>query len=267
MPKTAPYGSWKSPITSDLIAAQSIALSEVRLDERRIYWLEGRPQEQGRFVVVRANGRVIDMTPKPYNARTRVHEYGGGSWTVSDGVVYFSNFTDGRLYAKGDNHTHPRPLTPAPTTSERQWRFADGVIDLARSRWIGVREDHTGDGEPVNTIVDVDLARPGREPGRVLVGGHDFFCAPRLSPDGRLLVWLAWDHPNMPWNGTTLYMAELDGKGRVGEPQVIAGGAAESIFQPEWSPDGRRYSSCQIEVTGGTSIATMSPLAQPNRSF
>ena len=239
MPKTAPYGSWKSPITSDLIAAQSIALSEVRLDERRIYWLEGRPQEQGRFVVVRANGRVIDMTPKPYNARTRVHEYGGGSWTVSDGVVYFSNFTDGRLYAKGDNHTHPRPLTPAPTTSERQWRFADGVIDLARRRWIGVREDHTGDGEPVNTIVDVDLARPGREPGRVLVGGHDFFCAPRLSPDGRLLVWLAWDHPNMPWNGTTLYMAELDGKGRVGEPQVIAGGAAESIFQPEWSPDGR----------------------------
>lgn len=239
MPKTAPYGSWKSPITSDLIAAQSIALSEVRLDGREIYWLEGRPQEHGRVVVVRAKGHAIDMIPKPFNARTRVHEYGGGSWTVSDGVVYFSNFADGRLCAKGDNHIRPRPVTAAPTTPERQWRFADGVIDRARRRWIGVREDHTGDSEPVNTIVDVDLARPGREPGRVLVGGHDFFCAPRLSPDGRFLVWLAWDHPNMPWNGTTLYMAELDGKGRVGEPRVIAGGPAESIFQPEWSPDGR----------------------------
>jgi len=239
MPKTAPYGSWKSPITSDLIAARSIALSEVRLDGRGIYWLEGRPQEQGRFVVVRASGRAIDMTPKPYSARTRVHEYGGGSWMVSDGVVYFSNFQDGRLYAKGGNHSRPRPLTPAPTTPERQWRFADGVIDSARRRWIGVREDHSGDGEPVNTIVDIDLARPGREPGRVLVGGHDFFCAPRLSLDGKSLVWLAWDHPNMPWNGTTLYLAELDGKGRVGEPRVVAGGAAESILQPEWSPDGR----------------------------
>jgi dipeptidyl aminopeptidase/acylaminoacyl peptidase len=239
MPKTAPYGSWKSPITSDLIAAQSIALSEVRLDGRRVYWLEARPQERGRFVVVRANGRAIDMTPKPYSARTRVHEYGGGSWTVSDGVVYFANFVDGRLYAKKDDHAHPLPLTLAPTAPERQWRFADGLIDHARKRWIGVREDHTGDLEPVNTIVGVDLARPGREPGRVLVSGHDFFCAPRLSPDGKSLVWLAWDHPNMPWNGTTLYMAELDGKGRVGEPRVVAGGAAESIFQPEWSPDGR----------------------------
>src|SRR5438067_1618549 len=242
MPKTSPYGSWKSPITSDLIVAQSIALSETRLDGEKIYWLEGRPQEQGRFVVVRAGGaadRVIDMIPKPYSARTRVHEYGGASWTVADGIVYFSNFVDGRLYRQSNGARHPEPLTPAPPTRERQWRYADGIIDAARRRWIGVREDHTGDGEAVNTIVAVDLRQAGQSPGQILVSGHDFVSAPRLSPDGRRLIWLAWDHPNMPWNGTTLYLAELDDAGNVATSQVIAGGVTESIFQPEWSPDGR----------------------------
>ena len=241
-PKTAPYGSWKSPITSELIVAQSVALSETRLDGNKFYWLEGRPQEQGRFVVVGAGSsgrKPIDQTPMPYNARTRVHEYGGASWTVADGVVYFSDFADGRLYSKQAGAANPRALTPAPPTRQRQWRFADGVIDPARKRWIGVREDHTGAGEPRNTIVTVDLARPGREPGSVIVEGHDFFSAPRLSPDGKKLIWLAWDHPNMPWNGTTLYLAGLETTGTVRNPQVIAGGPAESIFQPEWSPDGR----------------------------
>jgi dipeptidyl aminopeptidase/acylaminoacyl peptidase len=244
-PKTAPYGSWKSPLTSDLIVAQSVTLAEVRLDGDYIYWLEGRPQEQGRLVVVRADwhgGNATDITPKPFSVRTRVHEYGGGSWTVSRGVVYFSNFSDGRLYRQSEAASHPEPrpepLTAAPPAREPQWRFADGVIDHRRRRWIGVREDHTLDGEPINTIVAVDLDKAEPEPGRVLIGGHDFFAAPRLSPDGHRLIWLAWDHPNMPWNGTTLYLAELDQAGRVGEPQAIAGGAAESIFQPEWSHDG-----------------------------
>jgi dipeptidyl aminopeptidase/acylaminoacyl peptidase len=240
-PKTAPYGSWLSPITSDLIVAQSIALAEVRLDGEHIYWLEGRPQEQGRLVVVRADrhgGNAIDMTPKPYSARTRVHEYGGGSWTVSRGVIYFSNFSDGRLYGVSEAAPGPQALTPAPPARERQWRYADGIIDHARGRWIGVREDHTVAGEPVNTIVAVDLAAAQPEAGDVLVEGHDFFAAPRLSPDGRRLIWLAWDHPNMPWNGTTLYLATLDQAGRVAQAQAIAGGPSESIFQPEWSPDG-----------------------------
>jgi dipeptidyl aminopeptidase/acylaminoacyl peptidase len=239
--KPAAYGSWKSPITADLIA-QSITLSEARFDGEDVYWLEGRPQELGRLVVVRAstvNGHATDITPEPYNARTRVHEYGGGSWTVADGNVYFSNFADGRLYCQTHNSSHPIPLTPAPAVLERQWRFADGVIDRARQRWIGVREDHAGDGEPVNTIVAVDLDQPGREPGRVLAGGHDFFASPRLSPDGRWLVWLTWDHPNMPWNATTVWLSELDGPGNLTEPLIIAGSASESVLQPEWSPDGR----------------------------
>ena len=212
MPKTAPYGSWKSPITSDLIAAQSISLSEPRLDGELVYWLEGRPQELGRYVVVRANslgGHRTDVIPKPYNARTRVHEYGGASWMVADGAVYFSDFADGRLYCQRNGAPHP--LTPEPAVRERHWRFADGVIDR----------------------------QPAREPGRVLVGGHDFFASPRLSPDGRWLIWLAWDHPNMPWNGTTLYLSCLDEAGNVTELLSIAGSMSESVFQPEWSADGR----------------------------
>jgi hypothetical protein len=225
-PKTAAYGSWKSPITSDLVA-QSITLSEAGFDGEDIYWLEGRPQESGRLVVVRTNsldGHAADITPKPYNARTRVHEYGGASWTVADGVVYFSNFADGRLYRQTNKSSHPVPLTPAPAVPERQWRFADGVIDRSRQRWIGVREDHTGDGESINTIVSVDLRQQGQDAGRVLIGGHDFFAAPRLSPDGRWLIWLTWDHPNMPWNGTTLCLSEFDQAGNIIEPLTTAGG-------------------------------------------
>jgi dipeptidyl aminopeptidase/acylaminoacyl peptidase len=241
-PKTASYGAWKSPITSDLIVAQAITLSEVRLDEGTIYWLEGRPQERGRSVVVRAGaggGDDVDVTPAPFNARTRVHEYGGGAWLVDKGVLYFSNFADGRLYRLEAGGAEPQPLTPEPSGQSGGWRFADGIIDGSRNRWIGLREDHTAGGEPVNAIVAVDLADKGGEPGSILVGGHDFFSSPRLSPDGRRLIWLAWDHPNMPWNGTILYLAELDDAGAVsGEPEIIAGGPDESIFQPEWSPDG-----------------------------
>src|SRR6266511_2190324 len=222
--KTAPHGSWKSPITSDLIVAQSITLSELCLDGGCVYWLEGRPQEQGRSVVVRgdADGQPTDIAPPPYDARTRVHEYGGGSWTVRDGTVYFSNFADGRLYRQEAGASQPQALTPEPVAPGRQWRFADGVIDQRRKRWIGVREDHTVDGEP----------------GHVLASGHDFFASPRLSPDGRWLAWLAWDHPNMPWNGTRLYLGELAQNGAISKLEPIAGGATESIFQPEWSPDG-----------------------------
>jgi dipeptidyl aminopeptidase/acylaminoacyl peptidase len=233
--KTARYGSWKSPITSDLIVAQSITLSELCLDGGYVYWLEGRPQEQGRHVVVRAgsNGKHTDIIPPPYNARSRVHEYGGGSWAVHNGTVYFSNFADGRLYRQVPSASEPQALTP----SCPKWRYADGMIDQRRNRWIGVREDHTIDGEPGNAIVAVDLGGGGG-PGHVLASGHDFYASPRLSPDGRWLAWLAWDHPNMPWNGTWLYLGKLTQGGAISEPEPIAGGATESIFQPEWSPDG-----------------------------
>jgi dipeptidyl aminopeptidase/acylaminoacyl peptidase len=241
MPKTASYGSWRSPITSDLIVAQTITLADVRIDGGDIYWLEGRPQEQGRNVVVQAaagDAQSADANPPPFNARTRVHEYGGGAWTVDRGTLYFSNFSDQRLYRLPRGAGAPQPLTgiaPRPAA----WRFADGLIDQRRNRWIGVREDHTATGLPENTLVAVDLASPDAEAGRVLVRGHDFFSSPRLSPDGSQLAWLAWDLPDMPWDGTVLYLAALGADGTVaGAPQAVAGGRTESIFQPEWSPDG-----------------------------
>ncbi len=224
----APYGSWKSPITSDLIVAKSIGLSEPRLDGDDVYWLESRPEEGGRNVVVR-NGE--DVTPPPFNARNRVHEYGGGAWTIDDGVLYFSDDADQRLYSLIPDGS-PRPLTP-----ERAWRYADGLIDRGRGLWIGVREDHTAAGEPVSAIVAIPLEGTPSS-GRVIAGGHDFFSSPRLSPDGRSLAYLAWDHPRMPWHGTTLYVVALDEDGTPSEPVAIAGGEEESIFQPEWAPDG-----------------------------
>jgi len=238
--KIAPYGSWKSPITSDLIVAQATMLSDVRLDRGDVYWLEGRPQELGRSVIVRAgpDGTAMDVTPPGFSARTRVHEYGGASWLMADGTCIFSNFSDQRLYIQRGHDGVLEPLTPEPASRERHWRYGDGVLDHRRRRWIGVREDHSGEGEAVNAIVAIDLDHPGASPGRVLAGGHDFFCSARLSPNADRMLWLAWDHPNMPWNGTTLYLADIDAGGAVGNPRVIAGGEAESVFQPEWSPDG-----------------------------
>src|ERR1700722_10666247 len=239
-PNTVPYGSWRSPITSDLIVAEITMLSDVRLDGDDIYWLEGRPQEQGRSVIIRAggDGTAEDITPTGFNVRTRVHEYGGGAWSVAGGICIFSNFGDQRLYRQHIGRSAPDPLTPKPPSAKRHWRYSDGVLDRKRCRWIGVREDHTVEGEPVNTIVAIDLDRPGTSPGSVLVDGHDFFSSARLSPDASRLLWLAWDHPNMPWNGTTLYVANIGADGSPAGIRVIAGGEAESIFQPEWSPDG-----------------------------
>jgi dipeptidyl aminopeptidase/acylaminoacyl peptidase len=248
--KTALYGSWKSPITSDLIVAQSTMLSDVRLDGDHVYWLEGRPQEQGRNVIVRAgpDGSVADITPAGFNVRTRVHEYGGAAWLVADATCIFSNFADQRLYRQRAAEADPEPLTPEPSSTVTAsasrggkggvWRYGDGVLDRRRRRWIGVREDHSVEGEPVNAIVAIDLDRGGASAGEVLVSGHDFFCSARLSPDGKRMLWLAWDHPNMPWNGTTLYLADVDPGGTPGGVRVIAGGLEESVFQPEWSPDG-----------------------------
>lgn len=241
-PRTAPCGSWKSPITSDLIVAQSTMLSEVRIDGDRVYWLEGRPAERGRGVIVAAplaGGAAVDVTAPAFNVRTRAHEYGGGAFVVDGGLCVFSNFADQRLYRQRVGDGEAVALTPAAPAPGRGWRYADGVIDRRRNRWIGVREDHSGDGEAVNTVVAVDLDGGAASPGVVLASGHDFYSTPRLSPDGDHLLWLAWDHPNMPWNGTTLYLAGLDAAGTPGTPTVIAGGAEESVFQPDFSPDGR----------------------------
>ena len=229
----SPYGSWKSPITSDLIVAGTIGLGEVALEGDNTYWIESRPSEGGRSVIVRraTDGDVADVTPPGFNARTTVHEYGGGAYFVDDGTVYFSNFVDQRVYRQmpGD--------APQPITSPKKMRYADGVIDRRRNLIYCVREDHTEGGrDAINTIVRINLA--GDSSGEIIASGNDFYSSPRLSPDGNRLAWLTWSHPNMPWDGTELWVGDLDDAGRIAGAKLIAGGKTESIFQPEWSPGG-----------------------------
>lgn len=232
--KVASYGSWKSPITTDLIIARTIGLGQIALDGEDIYWSELRPSEQGRNVVVKrsANHQIQDVTPAPFNVRTRVHEYGGNSFVVVDGTVYFCNFADQRLYRQ-DINAEPQAITPPVAV-----RYADGIFDRKHQRIICVSEDHTiADREPINTLVSLELAGDSK----TLVSGNDFYASPRLSPDGSRLAWLTWNHPNMPWDGTQLWVGELLADGSLGDTQQIAGGLNESIFQPEWSSDGKLY--------------------------
>ncbi|MDX2099752.1 MAG: S9 family peptidase [Leptolyngbyaceae cyanobacterium bins.59] len=235
-PSIAPYGSWKSPITADLIVAGTIGLGQIALDGAEIYWLESRPTEGGRNVLVRrsSNGETQDGTPLPFNVRTRVHEYGGGAYQVHNGVVYFSNFSDQGVYQLSPG-TAPLLLT-APG-----FRYADGVVDDRRQRFICVREDHTQNRpEPTNTIASLPT-QPDAQAENILVSGNDFYSSPRLSPDGQWLAWITWNHPNMPWDGTELWVASLTEEGTISQAQKIAGGLDESIVQPQWSPDGQLY--------------------------
>jgi dipeptidyl aminopeptidase/acylaminoacyl peptidase len=239
MPKqVAPYGSWKSPITADLLASTYVGLDELTIDGDDVYWNELRPADKGRNVIVRRkpDGTLTDVTPLDFSARTRVHEYGGACYFVHHGTVYFSNYTEQRLYRQ-DPDRDPRPLTPPVDL-----RYADSVIDQPRNRLISIREDHTvKTPQAVTTIVSLDLDKGGE--GEILVSGNDFYSTPRLSPDGSKLAWLTWNHPNMPWDGTELWIANVKADGLLEKSEKVAGGLEESIYQPEWSPDGVLYFS------------------------
>ncbi|HEX6730264.1 MAG TPA: hypothetical protein VF074_09650, partial [Pyrinomonadaceae bacterium] len=235
----ASYGSWKSPITADLIASGSVGLSQPRLDGDDAYWIELRPMEGGRNVIVKRSqsGDRQDLNPPPTNARTRVHEYGGGDYTVAGGVVYFTNFVDQRIYRQVPGE-EPQPITPTSAM-----RYAELSIDEKRQRLLCVREDHSApDSEAVNSVVSVNLEDSESEQ-TILASGNDFYSFPKLSPDGSQLAWTTWNHPNMPWDGCELWLADLAPDGTVLESRRVAGGRAESIFQPEWSPDGVLYFS------------------------
>lgn len=231
----APYGSWKSPITPELLLSGAIVLGLTALDGDETYWIEGRPSEGGRNVIVRrsADGTLTEITPKPFNARTRVHEYGGGDYLVHQGTVYFSNFVDQRLYRVAPG-AEPVVLTP-----EGDLRYADAVLDEARGRLICVREDHTNPArEAVNTLVRIELTSGE---AHVLVSGNDFYATPRLSPDGSQICWLTWHHPHMPWDGCELWVGEFDAAGEIRNARRVPGEATEAFFQPQWSPDGVLY--------------------------
>lgn len=237
-PIAAAFGTWKSPISPETVAAGAIRLSRVLLDADDIYWIEGRPAEGGRSVIVKRDrsGQMFDMTPAPTDVRTRVHEYGGAAYVVSDGILYYSEFADQRVYRLKPGEK-PEAVTPSGA-----WCYADGCVHPSRAHLVLVREDHTRrDREPVTTLVIVALQSiPGSAPvePRVIASGHDFYSTPRFSPDGRKLSWLAWNHPRMPWDGTELWLANVRADGTLDEARSVAGGATDAIFQPGWAPDG-----------------------------
>ena len=235
--QTAPFGSWKSPVTSELIVSEAIKLGQLCVDGHDIYWVEGRPTEEGRNVIIRRsqNNDTNDLTPKPFNVRTRVHEYGGGAYRVSQGTAYFSNYSDQRIYRQSQKEHEPQPITAGGP-----YRYADYVFDQHRNRLVGIREDHSvPEREPTNAIVTISLDTNSQIAyGQILVQGNDFYASPRLSPNGQQLAWLTWNHPNMPWDGTELWLADIQTDGSLCQPRCIAGGEEESIFQPEWSPTG-----------------------------
>jgi dipeptidyl aminopeptidase/acylaminoacyl peptidase len=232
------FGTWPSPITADIVASQGIRLSSVVIDGDDIYWIEGRPQESGRNVLVRRRtDGSKDVTPADFNVRTRVHEYGGGACIVSGGVIYASSFADQRIYRLDSAGSHkPIPLTP-----DGRWFYADATLDERRRRLIVVREDHSDPNrEPVNTLVSISIDGPASA-GEVIASGFDFYSTPRLSPDASRLAWLAWRHPQMPWDGTELWIAGITEQGTLVDATRVAGGDAESIYQPGWTPDGQLY--------------------------
>ncbi|MEM7045082.1 MAG: S9 family peptidase [Pseudomonadota bacterium] len=239
MPTTAPFGTWRSPITPESLTDAQVGVGGSSVDSDNVYWLESRPEEAGRTTVMRmdANGKAIDdLTPAPFNVRTRVHEYGGGAFSVKDGITLAVDFGDQRLYRLAPGQT-PAALTPE---SERQLRYADFTIDASQGRVYAVREDHRGDGEAVNSIVLLGLDA-GEDEGTVVASGHDFFAAPRLSPDGRQLAFISWDHPNMPWDATTLWLGRLGDDGTLNDVRKVAGGDGVSVMQPCFSPSGRLH--------------------------
>jgi len=229
--QATPCGAWPSPISAAVVAAGAVPLAQPMPDGSAIGWLEGRASEGGRMtLMVHDAGGTRELTPAPFNLRSRVHEYGGGACLLAGGVAWFSHHVDNRLY-RVEGNGQPVALTAADTGH----RFADFVLDAGRQRLVSVREDHAaGAAYPVNTLCAVGF--DGAE--TVLVEGSDFYAAPRLSPDGGQLAWLCWNHPQMPWEGTELWLGDVAADGSIVHRRLIAGGPAESICQPEWSPGG-----------------------------
>jgi dipeptidyl aminopeptidase/acylaminoacyl peptidase len=234
-----PYGTWPAHVDARMLSRiPATRFSVVDVRPGSIRWTESRPAENGRTAVVEwTNGQLVDVVPAGFNARTRVHEYGGGAvWTRGD-AVFFSEFGDSRVYRQDRPGGAPAAVTPEPPTPHAL-RYADGCVTPNGAVVVCVRERHEG-GEIVNELVA--FPGDGSAAPRVIASGHDFYAAPRIDAAGRRLAWLSWDHPNMPWDGTELWLAELESDGSLSGERLVAGARDESIFDPRWSPDDRLH--------------------------
>jgi dipeptidyl aminopeptidase/acylaminoacyl peptidase len=232
----APYGSWASPLSAEALAAGGINFGDLRSANGRLYWTENVPARGGAIALFSyTDGAVAPVTPENANVRTRVHEYGGAPFIVDGDRVYYSQYSDQRLYTLKEGGK-PEPVTPD------KYRYADCVALPAALKssaaLICVREDHTDRAHVRNTLVRLPIPIAGA--GDVLFEGTDFVSYPRLSPDGKRLAFMTWNHPNMPWDGSELHVAELTAQG-LENAKVIAGGATESVQEPQWDRDGTLY--------------------------
>jgi dipeptidyl aminopeptidase/acylaminoacyl peptidase len=236
-PVQADYGSWASPLSAEALSGGRVSFGDLRSVNGRLYWTETVPAEGGAFALFGMGGDAVRtrISPQGTNVRTRVHEYGGAPFVVVGDTAYYSQFTDQRLYALKPGGTAV-PLTPAG------YRYADCTAPPAGGVSLGalicVREDHTDPARVRNALVRVPL--PGGGAGDVLYADSDFVAYPRLSPDGRSLAFISWNHPHMPWDATELKVAKLTGHG-LEAAVTVAGGAAESVLEPQWDADGTLY--------------------------
>lgn len=228
-----PFGTWASPISAEMVAQSSVSFASLAVDGEQVYWLESRPSEAGRSVIVLHGTPNKDVTPEGFNVRTQVHEYGGGAFHVRGGTVYFANFSDQGLYRQ----VNAGP--PERITRSDGLRFAD-CTSAAGPRLYCVREDHRGDGMPINALVRIDLDA-GPSDGELLWSGSDFVAYPSLDASGTQLAWIAWDFPNMPWDQVALMIAELAADGSLRHVQRVNAGIDESVLQPRWAADGALY--------------------------
>jgi len=234
----APYGTWVSPLTSDALTGRSIGFSALRADENALYWLESRPSEAGRSTLMRWTAAVglAELTQAPFDVGTRVHEYGGGAYSVAQGRIVFSDKRDGAVFLI-EPGSEPRLIAAIGDC-----RYADFSWDAARHRVLAIREDHRGcaPNAPCAAIValELDPPDPTLNDGVVLHQGPDFLAGPRLDPTGSHLAWIEWNHPDMPWDATHLMVADLDSVGKIAVAQQIAKDERASIIQAEWQIDG-----------------------------
>ena len=236
----ASYGTWTSPITAKKIAEGAPTILNIKIDGHDTYWSEMRPLNKGRYTIVKrdSEGHLDDMTGPDFNARTFVHEYGGGAFTVANGIVYSSNASDHRIYTIKPGQ-QPAPLTKGQTKVDQQWvgtRFAD--IHYTKKGLIAVGEDHQLNQEAENFLALISL-----ETGEYvkIASGYDFYSSPAISPDEKKIAWICWNHPELPWTNTELWIGELDDSGQIVNAKLVAGELPEAIFQPQWSPDGILY--------------------------
>ncbi|KAL2322646.1 hypothetical protein Fmac_027025 [Flemingia macrophylla] len=247
---TAPYGSWKSPITADVVSAATKNLAGTAVDGRgRLIWLENRPTESGRGILVlepeNTGGEAVDITPKEFGVRTLAQEYGGGAFTVSGDLLFFVNYDDQRLYLQSISSLDVPPVPLTPDYGGALVSYADGRLDARFNRFICVREDRRESSlNPPTTIVSIALGSKDIQEPEVLLGGSDFYAFPRLDFNSERIAWIEWNHPNMPWDKTTLWVGYISENGKIDNRVCVAGYDAslvESPTEPKWSPNGELF--------------------------